>query len=92
MKGVGIFYETFCLVHGQYPLCQMVWYRGCYIEHPKDNITKSGKESGGDWERELESIYEEGRTGDHILTHFQCDLCHFQNMKGRYPNGVSLED
>ena len=25
------------------------------------------------------------RMGDHILAHFQCELCHFRNMKGRYP-------
>ena len=61
----------------------MVWYGGCYTKNPKDDFPKSGKESGGYWEVELEEIYENGRTGDHMRSHFQCDLCHFRNIKGR---------
>ena len=26
-----------------------------------------------------------------MLTHFQCDMCHIWNMKGRYPNRVRKE-
>ena len=26
-----------------------------------------------------------GRAGDHLLTTFQCDLCHFRNLKGHSP-------
>ena len=63
----------------------MVWGRGCYVEHTKYYFPKSGKESGGYWEGHLEGRYEKGSIGDHIITHFQCDLCHFRNMKGREP-------
>ena len=28
-----------------------------------------------------------GRSGDHWMTTFQCDLCHFRNMQGRDPFG-----
>ena len=34
-------------------------------------------------EGDSEGIYEKGSMVDHMLTHFQCDLCHLQNMKGR---------
>ena len=60
----------------------MMWYKGCYIDHPDDVFTEAGKESGGDWEKKLEERYEKGRTGCHKLAHFQCDMCHFWNMEG----------
>ena len=34
----------------------------------------------------MESRYERGRSGDHLLTYFQCDLCHFRNIQGRDTN------
>ena len=34
---------------------------------------------------EDEKRYVEGRNGDHLVTPFQCDLCHFRNMTGRDP-------
>ena len=70
----------------------MVWCGGCYLKHPKDDFPKSGKLSGGDWKGELEGIYEKGRTGYQTLTNFQCDLCHFKNMKGRYLTDTRQED
>jgi hypothetical protein len=33
-----------------------------------------------------------GRNGDNIMTPFQCDLCHFRNIKGREPNSIRLDD
>ena len=60
MEGAGIFCGNFCVGHVQYPSCQMVWCGGCYVEHPKDDLLNSGKESGGDWEGELEGRYEKG--------------------------------
>ena len=46
----------------------------------------------GDWEGEAESRYEAGKNGDNMLTHFQCYICHFYNIKGRSPEGSSLKD
>ena len=34
---------------------------------------------------EAERRYGKGRSGYHLLTHFQCDTCHFRNMKEREP-------
>ena len=31
------------------------------------------------------SRFLQGREGDHLLTTFQCDLCHFRNLKGHSP-------
>ena len=82
MRGSGIFCGNLYVWCRQYTQCQRVWCGGCYIEHPKDDFPKSGKELEGYWEGELEGRYEKSRTGDNLITHFQCDLCHFRNMKG----------
>ena len=46
----------------------------------------------GDWESELERWYEAERNGDNILTHFQCDICHFRNMNSRSLEKSNLKD
>ena len=89
VKSAEIFCGKFCVGRGQDPPCQRVWCVGCYVEHTKDDLLKSGKEYGGDWEGELEGRHEKGKTGNHMLMHFQCDLCHFQNMKRRDPTDMS---
>jgi hypothetical protein len=33
----------------------------------------------------------EGRNGDNLLCHFQCDLCHFRNIKKRDPFASDLK-
>ena len=50
MKGAGIFCGIFYVGRGKYPPCQRVWCGGCYVEHPKYDFPKSGKESVGYWE------------------------------------------
>ena len=78
VKDTGIFFGNFCLGRGRYPPCEMVWCGGCYLEHPKYELPQSGKEYGGDWERDLEGRYKNVKTINHMLPHFQCDLCHFK--------------
>ena len=77
----GDILRKFFVGRRQYPPCQMVWCGGCYVEHPNDDFPNSGKDSGGDWEGELEGRYGKGRMGYHMLTIFQCDPCYFRNMK-----------
>jgi hypothetical protein len=36
--------------------------------------------------------FKAGRVGDHLMTHFQCDLCHFRNVQGWDPSPGSLKD
>ena len=33
-------------------------------------------------EKDMER-FQKGRNGDHLMTSFQCDICHFRNMKNR---------
>lgn len=37
-------------------------------------------------EDDTEVDYLSGRNGDHLLTPFQCELCHFRNLYGREPD------
>jgi hypothetical protein len=36
--------------------------------------------------------FQEARYGDHLLTSFQCDCHHFQNLKGRNPTEENHQD
>ena len=39
-----------------------------------------------------ERSYERRRSGYHLITHFQCDQCHFINIQGRDPYALSEND
>ena len=77
VKDAGIFCGNLCVGSSQHPPCQKVWYRYCYVKYLKDDLPKSWNYSRGDWKGELEGGYYKRIMGDHVLTHFQCDLCHF---------------
>jgi hypothetical protein len=55
------------------------------------------EESGG-WDytdseqEEVDSEYITARPGDHLMTTFQCDLCHYRNITKRDPRPDSPED
>ena len=36
--------------------------------------------------------FKNGRNGDHMMVPFQCDICHFQNLKGQMPVPDSHQD
>ena len=40
----------------------------------------------------VERRYEAGRNGEHLLTNFQCDICHLLNIKGRSPDESDVKD
>jgi hypothetical protein len=39
-----------------------------------------------------EICFKIARAGDHLMTPFQCELCHFHNIFKREPETYSLED
>ena len=71
-----------------WPACNSFWCNGCYrieddgifpIRRPSDEegfavVVEKDKHR-----------FLQGREGDHLLTTFQCDLCHFRNLKGHSP-------
>ena len=65
----------------------MMWHGRCYKLRVEDNfpIATLKDEDGLDDPRELEK-FRFARNGDHLLSPFQCDLCHFRNIQGRDPS------
>ena len=41
---------------------------------------------------DLKKLYCEARAGDHFITPFQCELCHFRNICKRNPDMTSAQD
>ena len=62
----------------------MMWFQGWYLRLPKNNLPKEDKDPGVNWEEELERRYDKCSGEYHLLTHFQCDICHFWNIQVRY--------
>jgi hypothetical protein len=68
--------------------CQKVWCGPCYVSLDNNAfpIAKLVDEDGVVVSiLEDEKRYVVGRDRDHLVTPFQCDLCHFWNLKKRYP-------
>jgi hypothetical protein len=78
--------------------CKGVWHGACYTQHTKDKFPVLGVKDldnalldEGLLEEEGPMRFREAREGDHLLCGFQCDDCHFQNMRGRLSlGGISL--
>lgn len=73
-------------------VCLNAWHGSCYIQSEYDNFPvfdmKDIGESvfvGEDEEAAEARRFTHARNGDHFLVPFQCDECHFFNLKGRLP-------
>lgn len=73
-------------------ICQNAWHGSCYTKHEHDNFPVFDMKDIGEsvFVGEHEEVSEaqrfaHGRDGDHFLVPFQCDVCHFYNLKGRLP-------
>ncbi|KAL7559151.1 hypothetical protein ACA910_010230 [Epithemia clementina (nom. ined.)] len=42
--------------------------------------------------RDMETLYKTARPGDHLMTPYQCTLCHFRNLFHRNPDKEAAED
>lgn len=70
--------------------CERGWHGKCYVQHERDKFpVLSAKDiddslvDDSDMVDEDPMRFKEGRDGDHLLCTFQCDWCHFQNLKRR---------
>jgi hypothetical protein len=87
-NGVGLFCANFCHEHGPFWTCRSAWCDGCYRKHPDDNfrVTIPLDEDGEPMKKgDGEFNFQYGGRGDHLITAFQCDRCHVQNMLWREP-------
>jgi hypothetical protein len=79
--------------------CTGAWHGSCYAQDKRDSFPVLGAKDIDDAlldEKLLEDDdplrFREAREGDHLLCGFQCDECHFINMKGRPPKAGNLYD
>jgi hypothetical protein len=77
----------------RYAPCKAAWCGPCYkptshLKFPvKTQVDDDGKEILDPGE---ETQFVEARAGDHLMTPFQCDTCHFRNFMGRSPVMTNL--
>ena len=71
-------------------VCQGAWHACCYTQSASDKFPVLSSQDLDDalideshLEEEDKGRFKEARNGDHLMTPFQCDDCHFYNMKGR---------
>jgi hypothetical protein len=80
--------------------CRNAWHGKCYKQHGQDSFPVLRMQDLDDAlmaEEDLEeddpARFREARDGgDHLLTPFQCDCCHFQNIKRRNPDLTDHQD
>jgi hypothetical protein len=79
--------------------CEGAWHGACYRQHEKDKFPVLGVQDLDDallaeglLEEDDPLRFQEAREGDHLLCVFQCNNCHFENMKGRRPRPLNLFD
>ena len=72
--------------------CNGAWHGACYKQSEKDNFPVFNQETEAEdlvsddkMEEEDPKRFKEARDGDHLMTPFQCDVCHFENCKRRRP-------
>ena len=56
------------------------------MDEEEDRIVSSWKRASE------EGQYLSARNGDHMMTPFECDLCIFVKLKGRYPSDIDKKD
>lgn len=78
---------------GHFPRCEGAWCGRCYHLRGDDTFPrKSGEYEGWVKDEDETDRFQFGRAGDHLCTRFQCDECHFINLKKRIPSAGSGED
>ena len=79
--------------------CRGAWHGRCYRQLAEDGFPvleiQDIEDSVVDdniMEEEDKFRFKEGRDGDSLMTQFQCDMCHFQNVYGRDPTTNHMDE
>jgi hypothetical protein len=96
----GVICANIGLQRGQgLAICDGAWHGACFKQHEMDKFPVLGVRDLDDalvnedlLEDEDLLRFKEAREGDHLICLFQCDYCHFDNMKKRRPIIGNLYD
>ena len=92
---MGIVCANYASGRGLWGPCQKMWCGGCYSTHPLDPYpVKRSRDEARALQVDDKDVdrFQVGRNGDHLMMAFQCDLCHFRNMKKRDPRQEHYPD
>jgi hypothetical protein len=91
----GLFCANFYSQRGNFAPCLGAWCPKCYVGtgHIEFPITRQLDEDGVDITAPGdETRFKIAQAGDHLMTPFQCELCHFHNIFKREPETYDLEE
>jgi hypothetical protein len=91
----GIYCANFWARRGPFPPCEGVWHGKCFqaAENDPFPIRVPVDEAGYKVIKTKDAgRFCQARDGDHLVTRFQCPLCHFRNIYGREPQVESETD
>ena len=80
---------------GDFPPCNSCWCAECFVEIGKTHfpVKKTLDDDGEElYTDEGNTRFKQGRDGDHLTSPFQCELCHFRNIKKRNPEPALIKD
>lgn len=87
----GILCLNYSAKRGSFKPCEGFWCAGCYGVEPEENRFPIKMAFDKDEEgivvvdKKDKGRFLWARAGDHLMNSFQCDLCHFRNMRKRDP-------
>jgi hypothetical protein len=91
----GVFCANFWSQQGRFFPCRGVWCPPCLkpVGRTEFPIALQYDDEGElITSEDEEKCFLEARVGDHLLTTFQCDQCHFQNIYQRDPLAGDFQD
>jgi len=91
----GLFCGNFAICRPPWKECRAAWCGSCYIPHELDKFFQYtlADEDGFEWGPKPSQLhYKMVRDGDHLVTPFQFDLCHFCNLTHHNPELSSPQD
>ena len=94
-NGVGLFCSNFLLSKGSFHPCANAWCGSCYTSFPTDPFPQQDlpeEEDGIVSDPAEVNAFQKGRNGDHLMTVFECDLCHFRNIRKKDPEWGDEQD
>jgi len=95
LDGVGLFCANYSHKRESLTPCRQAWCGSCYVAQDKNEfpIALPMDEDGVVTQdpKELKR-YISARNGDGLITPFQCDWCHFENLTGRRPSSIDGQD
>ena len=87
-NGSGIYCANYYARRGSFAPCESAWCEKHFtpLGSKPFPIRKLYDEEGEELEQfEEETRFHNGRSGDHLMTPYQCELCHFRNIYSRDP-------